>query len=59
MLRWWNSPAQRAITLGVAVGALAMSLRIWLSLERGTFFSEASSGEEPGNSEPAESGVAR
>jgi hypothetical protein len=32
VMRWWNSPAQRAIALGVAVGALAMSLRIWLSL---------------------------
>jgi hypothetical protein len=47
VMRWWNSPAQRAIALGVAVGALAMSLRIWLSLERGTFFSESVSGEEP------------
>lgn len=40
VMRWLNTPAQRAITLGIAVGALAMSLRIWLSLERGTFFSE-------------------
>lgn len=40
ILTWWNAPAQRGIVLGVAVGALAMSLRVWLSLERGTFFSE-------------------
>jgi hypothetical protein len=40
ILKWWNSPAQRGITFGVAVGMLAMSLRLWLSLERGTFFSD-------------------
>ena len=34
-----NSAAQRAIGFGAAVGALAISLRIWLSLERGVFFS--------------------
>lgn len=33
-----NMAAQRAIAFGVAVGALAMGLRIWLSLERGSFF---------------------
>jgi hypothetical protein len=42
VMSWLNTPAQRGITFGVAVGALAMSLRIWLSLERGTFFSEQS-----------------
>ena len=42
VLRWLNTPAQRGITFGIAIGALAMSLRIWLSLERGTFFSEQS-----------------
>jgi hypothetical protein len=42
VLRWLNTPAQRGILFGVAVGALAMSLRVWLSLERGTFFSEQS-----------------
>ena len=42
VLRWLNTPAQRGIIFGIAVGALAMSLRIWLSLERGTFFSEQS-----------------
>ncbi len=40
IMRWVNSPAQRGITFGIAIGALAMSLRVWLSLERGTFFSE-------------------
>ena len=33
-----NMAAQRAIAFGVAVGGLAMGLRIWLSLERGSFF---------------------
>ncbi len=33
-----NMTVQRAIGLGVAVGALATGLRIWLSLERGSFF---------------------
>ena len=42
LMRWLNTPAQRGIIFGIAVGALAMSLRIWLSLERGTFFSEQS-----------------
>ncbi len=40
VMSWLNTPAQRGITFGIAVGGLAMSLRIWLSLERGTFFSE-------------------
>jgi len=42
IMSWLNTPAQRGIIFGIAVGALAMSLRIWLSLERGTFFSEQS-----------------
>ncbi len=33
-----NMAVQRAIAFGVAVGALAVGLRIWLSLERGSFF---------------------
>lgn len=33
-----NSPAQLAINLGLGVGLLAASLRIWLSLERGSYF---------------------
>jgi hypothetical protein len=40
IMTWLNAPAQRGIVFGVAIGGLAMSLRIWLSLERGTFFSE-------------------
>lgn len=38
LLVWPNMAAQRAIAFGVSVGALAMGLRIWLSLERGSFF---------------------
>lgn len=33
-----NAAAQRALLFGVAVGLMATSLRIWLSLERGQFF---------------------
>ncbi len=33
-----NMAAQRAVSFGIGVGALAMSLRIWLSLERGSFY---------------------
>ncbi len=40
VMKWLNMPAQRGILFGIAIGALAMSLRVWLSLERGTFFSE-------------------
>jgi hypothetical protein len=39
LLKWVNMPGQRAVTIGVAVGALAMAMRLWLSLERGAFFS--------------------
>ena len=35
-----NGPVQRAISFGIGLGALAMALRIWLSLERGTYFQE-------------------
>ncbi|HTE18542.1 MAG TPA: hypothetical protein VK689_09200 [Armatimonadota bacterium] len=35
-----NGPVQRAIEFGLGLGALAMALRIWLSLERGTYFGE-------------------
>lgn len=38
ILTWPNMAAQRAIEFGLSVGYLAMSLRIWLSLERGSFF---------------------
>jgi len=35
-----NLAAMRAVLFGVLVGYLAMSLRIWLSLERGAFFEQ-------------------
>jgi hypothetical protein len=35
-----NSPALRAVVFGIAVGFLATSLRLWLSLERGAFFDQ-------------------
>lgn len=38
ILSWPNMAVQRAIEFGLSVGYLAMSLRIWLSLERGSFF---------------------
>ena len=33
-----NMAVQRAIGFGIAVGALAMGLRIWLSLEKGSYY---------------------
>nr|NIM04554.1 hypothetical protein [Armatimonadota bacterium]NIM06012.1 hypothetical protein [Armatimonadota bacterium]NIM22930.1 hypothetical protein [Armatimonadota bacterium]NIM24018.1 hypothetical protein [Armatimonadota bacterium]NIM66801.1 hypothetical protein [Armatimonadota bacterium] len=30
----------RAVNFGIGVGALAMSLRLWLNLERGAFFEQ-------------------
>ena len=33
-----NMSAQRALLFGIAMGELAIALRIWLSLERGHFF---------------------
>ncbi|MEP6755914.1 MAG: hypothetical protein ABJA67_10475, partial [Chthonomonadales bacterium] len=33
-----NAPAVRAIGFGLGVGLIATSLRIWLSLERGSYF---------------------
>ena len=33
-----NSPAIQAVEFGVGVGTLAMALRLWLSLERGSYF---------------------
>ena len=38
ILTWPSMAVLRAIEFGLAVGYLAMSLRIWLSLERGSFF---------------------
>lgn len=40
VLNWPNAGAYRAVLIGVGVGALAMAMRLWLSLERGTFFSQ-------------------
>ena len=33
-----NASAQRGILFGLTVGGLAVSLRYWLSLERGAYF---------------------
>jgi hypothetical protein len=33
-----NAAAQRGIAFGIGVGGLAMALRLWLSLERGSYF---------------------
>ncbi|MHB1459132.1 MAG: hypothetical protein ACYC0V_19670 [Armatimonadota bacterium] len=35
-----NMAAWRGISFGIEIGALAMSLRIWLSLEKGSFFDQ-------------------
>jgi hypothetical protein len=35
-----NSPAILAIDFGLGIGSLATSLRLWLSLERGSYFDE-------------------
>ena len=35
-----NSPAIQAIEFGIGIGALATALRLWLSLERGSYFDE-------------------
>jgi hypothetical protein len=35
-----NSPAVMGIEFGIGIGALATSLRFWLSLERGSYFEE-------------------
>lgn len=35
-----NTPAIMAINFGLGVGALATALRLWLSLERGSYFEE-------------------
>jgi hypothetical protein len=37
-----NMAALRAVAFGIGIGGLAMSLRIWLSLERGTYFGKDS-----------------
>jgi hypothetical protein len=35
-----NAAAQRGILFGASIGGLAMSLRIWLSLEKGAYFEQ-------------------
>jgi hypothetical protein len=40
ILKKASSPATQAIDFGLGVGALATSLRLWLSLERGSYFEE-------------------
>lgn len=37
----WNVGAQRGIMFAVMVGGVAFSLRIWLGLEKGSFFEQA------------------
>jgi hypothetical protein len=37
-----NMAALRAVAFGIGIGGLAMSLRVWLSLERGTYFGKDS-----------------
>ena len=38
LMKYWNAAAQRGILFGAVIGSLALSVRIWLSLERGSFF---------------------
>jgi len=38
LMTWVNAAAHRGILFGAAIGGLAMSLRIWLSLEKGAYF---------------------
>jgi hypothetical protein len=35
-----NSPAIQAVEFGIGIGTLATALRLWLSLERGSYFDE-------------------
>jgi hypothetical protein len=36
----WNGAAQRGLIFGSMVGAIALTLRIWLGLEKGSFFED-------------------
>lgn len=38
IMKFPNTAAQRGMAIGIGVGGLAMALRIWLSLERGSYF---------------------
>lgn len=40
ILNWINAPVSRGVLIGVAIGGVAVAMRLWLSLERGTFFSQ-------------------
>jgi hypothetical protein len=40
IMDFWNTAAQRGILFGSYIGMLAMTLRIWLSLESGSFFDD-------------------
>jgi hypothetical protein len=42
-----NSPVQRAMGFGIGLGMLAMGLRLWLSLERGTYFNVEAEADSP------------
>ena len=36
-----NTPMKRGILIGYQVAAMAMALRIWLNLEKGSYFDSA------------------
>jgi hypothetical protein len=38
ILNSWSMAGVRAVAFGLAIGGVSMALRIWLSLERGSFF---------------------
>jgi hypothetical protein len=38
IMKFPNTAAQRGMAFGIGVGMLAMAIRIWLSLERGSYF---------------------
>ncbi len=41
VMKYLNTPMKRGILIGYQVGALAMALRIWLNLEKGSYFDSA------------------
>lgn len=41
VMKFINTPMKRGILIGYQVGALAMALRIWLNLEKGSYFDSA------------------
>jgi hypothetical protein len=40
IMDYWNTAAYRGIMFGIFIGSLAMTMRIWLSLEAGSFFED-------------------